>query len=104
METMSDKEKEMLKALQAKQKRIKRAEADFFSNVKKHEKEILDYLGINRTAAAQMRRLTAIAARLQLSVDVTLDGLEKMAEKKENKDSQSDNIVEVQYGRDNNDA
>lgn len=44
MERMSDKERDKLRELQAKAKRVERAEKEFFANVQERREEVLKYL------------------------------------------------------------
>lgn len=44
MERMSDKERDKLRELQAKAKRVERAEKEFFANVQERREEVLKFL------------------------------------------------------------
>ncbi len=77
MEKMTEKEIAMLKALQAKQKRVKRSEAVFFEEVQQRKKEILHYWGFEETDLKRIKRLSDIAHQLNASEDKVLDDLEQ---------------------------
>ncbi len=82
MERMSEKELELLRSLQAKQKRVKRAENEFYEMLKSRQKEVCDYLGISSESITRLKRLSAIASALGTSDDEALDALERFANAK----------------------
>lgn len=82
MEKMSEKELELLRSLQAKQKRIRRAENEFYQMLKSRQKEVFEYLDISSESIDRMKRLSAIASVLGTSDDEALDALERFANAK----------------------
>lgn len=94
MEKMSEKELELLRSLQAKQKRVKRAENEFYEMLKSREKEVCEYLGITNESIARIKRLSGIASMLGVSDDEALNALERFARAKAEKSGQP--VVETE--------
>lgn len=79
MEKMTEKEIQLLRDLQAKQKRVKRAEEEFWSNVEERKSEVLERLNISVAAPADnttdkvIERINEIAEKYGTDVDTLLE-------------------------------
>ena len=75
MEKMTKAEKDKLRQLQAKEKRVARAEKEFMSNVLERRDDVLGWLGMSdmNEPSGTEARLEAIAAAYGISEDELLD-------------------------------
>ena len=75
MEKMTKAERDKLRQLQAKEKRVARAEKEFKCNVLERRDDVLGWLGVSDTqeASGTADRLAAAAAVYGISTDELLD-------------------------------